>query len=103
MFESLVHSQLYEYLNSSNILNPAQFGFRPNHNTQDVLLRSVDDWKVALDRNIIVSTIMVDLSKAFDTINHPLLLKKLDHCDITGRGLKWLSEYLLNRKQSDVE
>ena len=77
IFERLVHEQLYKYLNSNSLIHQAQSGFRPNHSTQDVLLKSVDDWRRSLDCKKVVGAAMVDLSKAFDTINHNLLLEKL--------------------------
>ena len=78
VLESIVHDQVYEYLESNNILNEEQAGFRPNRSTQDILLRTIDDWKTALELSHVVATVMIDLSKAFDTINHNLPLEKLD-------------------------
>ena len=58
LFESLVHHQLYDYLEANKLLNEVQAGFRPNHSTQDVLLRTVDVWKTSLDKGDVVRTIM---------------------------------------------
>ena len=102
IFESLVHRQLYHYLETNSLLNDAQSGFRPNRSTQDVLHRTVDDWKIALDQGEIVGTVMIDLSKAFDIIDHPLLLKKLDAYGVRGSELKWFTDYLSGRKQRVV-
>ena len=102
IFKSLVHRQLYDYLETNSLLNDAQFGFRPNRSIQYVLLRTVDDWKIALDQGEIVGTVMIDLSKAFDIIDHPLLLKKLDAYGVRGSELKWFTDYLSGRKQRVV-
>ena len=61
VFESLIHDQLYDYLVLKSFLNEAQSGFQPNHSTQDVLLKTVDDWKIALDEGKIVGAVMIDL------------------------------------------
>ena len=68
VFESLVHDQLYDNLEANGLLSPVQSGFHPGHCTQDVLLKSVDDWKIALDKGMVVGTVMIDLSKAIDSI-----------------------------------
>ena len=102
VFESMVHGQLYEYLGRNKILSEEQTGFRPNRSTQDALLRAIDDWKSALDSGQIVAAVMIDLSKAFDSINHNLLLKKLHAYGVQGVELAWFSNYLTERKQRVV-
>ena len=102
VFESMVHGQLYEYLGRNKILSEEQTGFRPNRSTQDALLRAIDDWKSALDSGQIIAAVMIDLSKAFDSINYNLLLKKLHAYGVQGVELAWFSNYLTERKQRVV-
>ena len=78
VFESLVYAQVFRYLDKFSILHKAKSGFRPNHSTQDVLLKTVEDWRCSLEKNAIIGSVYVDLSKAFDSINHCLLLQKLN-------------------------
>ena len=73
-------------------------GFRAGYSTQDVLLKVVDDW----ERDDVVGSIFVDLSKAFDSIYHSLLLKKLSRYGLRGKALKWFQDYLTERKQQVV-
>ena len=68
-FESIVYDQLFDFLEKNKILNEEQAGFRPNRSTQDVLLRTIDDWKKVLDLGQFVATVMIDLSKAFDSVD----------------------------------
>ena len=84
VFESMVHGQLFEYLGRNKIISEEQTGFRPNRSTQDALLRAIDDWKSALDSGQTVAAVMIDLSKAFDSIDHNLLLKKLHVYGVQG-------------------
>ena len=102
VFEKLVHQQLHAYLRKHKILHQAQSGFRPGHTTQDVIVASVDDWRRGLDNNHLVGVVLVDLSKAFDSVNHDLLLCKMDRYGIRGKEQCWFHSYLSGRKQRVV-
>ena len=84
-------------------MRSAQSGFCPLHNTQHVLLRSVDDWRAALDRDEIVSTILIDLSiMSFHSIDHNLLVAKLEAYGVRGNEKEWFLNYLTDRQQRVV-
>ena len=76
-----------------------QFGFRKKHSTEDALLSIVEEIRKNLDNVIFTCGVFIDLEKAFDTVNHKILLSKLDHYGISDNALKWLISYLTNRKQ----
>jgi len=62
-----------------------------------VLLKTIDDWRIALDNGNFVGTVMIDLSKAFDTIDHSILLGKLSAYGVKGTELAWFTDYLRER------
>ena len=99
VYESLIHQQVYRYLTTNSLLHPCQSGFRPAHSTQDTLLKTVGDWKIALDRGEYIGAILIDLSKALDSIDHNILLNKLSAYGITKNELKWFKDYLTGRMQ----
>lgn len=63
------------------------------------MLKTVDDWKIALDKDKIVGAVLIDLSKVFDTIDHNLLLKKLDAYGVEWEEWAWFADYMSDRKQ----
>ena len=76
-----------------------QFGFRTGHSTDHALISLTETIKSSLDKNRFGCGIFIDLQKAFDTVNHDILLKKLEHYGIRGTALSWFQSYLSNRKQ----
>ena len=100
ILERIVFDQLYDYLQEHSLLTPHQSGFRPGHSTQDILIKKMDDWHKELDSDHIVSALFVDLSKAFDTIDHKLLLEKLDmFFGVRNEEKMWFQAYLESRFQ----
>ena len=98
VLERIVLSQLNEHLNHNNLLSPLQSAYRPNHSTETALLRIVNDLLTAMDNNKICILTLLDLSAAFDTIDHQILLTRLQHSfGISGPALSWFSSYLSNR------
>ena len=90
------------YPESKNILNPTQFGFRRNHNTFQALNLFSSDIYSALDNSLSTLSIFIDFSKAFDTINHNILLDKMYHYGIRGPIHSWFKDYLTKRNQEIV-
>ena len=85
-------------LNHNNLLSPLQSAYRPNHSTETALLRIVNDLLTSVDDNKICILTLLDLSAASDTIDHRILLSRLQHSfGISGPALSWFSSYLCNR------
>ena len=99
--EKLALSQLTEYLHSNNLFPSTQSAYRPAHSTETALLRISNDLLQALDSGKVSLLTLLDLSSAFDTIDHQILLKRLSHSfGITDSALSWISSYLSNRTQT---
>ena len=97
IFEKIIYSRLYNYFVSKGILHDRQFGFRKQHLTSHVLNYSIDKIKQSIEKGDL--GIFIDLSKAFDTIDHKILINKLNHCGVRGNTLSLTESYLSNRKQ----
>ena len=102
ILEKVVYSRLMHYLDEHNILTPFQSGFRPNYSTEDVLLKTVEDWRLSVDRGNAVAAVFIDFSKAFDSISYPLLVKKLQSIGVADIALTWFHDFLTNRQQRVV-
>ena len=99
IFEKILYARLIKYINKSNILYKFQYGFRKNHSTEHALIELVDQIRLSMNNNQMTCGIFIDLSKAFDTVNHNILLQKLEHYGIRGTALNLFKSYLSNRKQ----
>ena len=95
----IVHKRLYNFLEQNNILYKNQFGFRKNNSTNFALLQITEKIKETIDNKKYGCGIFIDLRKAFDTVNHNILLKKLEHYGIRDVLHKWFESYLNNRKE----
>ena len=99
VFEKLVYKQFINYIEKHDILFQFQFGFRKGHSTAQAVSEIADSLRNAIDSNLFTCGVFIDFSKAFDTVNHQILLKKLESYGIRGTPLKWFTSYLENRQQ----
>ena len=99
ILEKVIYSRLYSFLVSQNILHENQFGFRKAHSTTHALNYSINHIEKELKNNKHIIGIFIDLSKAFDTIDHEKLLYKLQNYGIRGNAHKLITSYLSNRYQ----
>ena len=99
IFEKVIYSRLIDFLNQFNQIYARQFGFRKSHSTIHTLINIVERIKHSLDKGEFVCGVFVDLQKAFDTVDHEILLAKLNHYGIRGIANQWLKSYLSDRQQ----
>ena len=101
-FEKIMHKRIYSFLDEFNLLYKLQFGFRSKYSTSHALIHMTEAIRAALDSGFVSCGIFVDFQKAFDTVNHEILLKKLDHYGFRGPVNDWFRSYLTGRKQKVV-
>ena len=99
IFEKEVHNQFYKYLMDNNLLHSSQHGFRKKRSTQTALIKVVDEWSSNINNGQVTAALFLDLAKAFDTVKHSILVRKLQALGVTGLDLDWFISYLDNRQQ----
>ena len=99
IFERALYNRMVSYIKKFNLLSPNQFGFREKFKTVDALACLVEQIRVCLDEKIPSTCVFIDLKKAFDTIDHEILLSKLDDYGFRGPIFSVIRSFLSNRKQ----
>ena len=99
LLEKIVHHRLNKFLKKKNILYSRQYGFRPSHSTSDAVTTFVADIMTSLEDDKYSTAVLLNLSKAFDTIDHNILLRKMHFYEVRGVALEWFRSYLSDRSQ----
>ena len=99
VFEKVMYSRLTSFLETQKIMYHKQFGFRKQHSTYMAIMILLDKLINSIENGEIVVGVYLDFSKAFDTVDHDILLTKLYHDGIRGNGLQWFKIYMSERKQ----
>lgn len=100
VLEKCVHTQLIKYVESNNILDPSQYGYRKGLITQTLLIKMTDDMLDATYTRKITTILFFDFGKGIDLVPHNLLLMKLQFFALLSSVLKWFASYLSCRRQS---
>lgn len=99
ILENIIFDQLSAYLQANKLLEDSQSGFRKNHSTMTALLDATDEWPLNIDKGLVNAIVFIDLKKAFDTVDHKILLTKLEMYGIRDMSLKLFESYLTDRQQ----
>ena len=99
ILEKIAHDKIYKFLEDFQCIYSLQFGFRKKHSTSHALIDITETTRQALDNKKFACGIFVDLQKAFETVNHDILIAKLEHYGIRGTANNWFASYLKNRSK----
>ena len=99
IFEQEIFQQLYKYMNENNLISKFQSGFRSGYSTLSALIPMCDAWFNNMDNGELTGAVFLGIQKAFDSIDHNILLDKLKFYGISQMELKWFQSYLTDRYQ----
>ena len=102
LIEKIIHKRIYTYLDNYSLLDHRQGGFRPKYSTAKTCSHFVNDLYTAMNNNKFTIAVFIDAMKAFDTVNHSILLKKMYKLGIKGKILDWVKNYLTDRYQRTI-
>ena len=97
IIERIIHNQTQEFLDKNNILYKYQSGFRKHHSTDTCLSYLTDKVKIGFEEGLLTGMVLIDLQKAFDAIDHSILLEKMSCLGFAGKTIAWYTSYLTNR------
>ena len=99
ILEKVVFQQVMAYLDQNELLHPSHHGSRADHSTTTALIEMYEEWMEGIENNEMAAVMMLDLSAAFDLVNHDLLLKKLNVLGFDKNTVVWFWSYLTGRSQ----
>jgi hypothetical protein len=99
IIEKVIFKQIHQHFQSNDLYHASQYGFRESHSTELAVLEIIDRIVYSMDAGNVPINIFMDMSKAFDTINHKILIEKLKHYGFHGKQLQLIINYFTNRKQ----
>ena len=99
IYEKIMHARTFDFLTKQKVLYQHQYGFRKSHCCEHAILMAQNSILDSLNNKHIAMLLLIDFSKAFDMVDHKILLQKLEHYGIRGVALKWFKSYLTERNQ----
>jgi hypothetical protein len=99
VIERAVFEQIFHYLDGNNLLDPLQSAYRPHHSCETALLHVLNHALVGIDEHKVTLLVLIDLSSAFDCVDHKILSTRLQQLGIIGDAHRWIMSYLTDRKQ----
>ena len=100
VIERVVYMQIVEYMTKNDLFHPNHHGFRAHHSTATAMVQMYDSWVQAADKGELTGVCMLDMSAAFDVVDHGLLLKKLKLYGFDDQAFSWMQDYLSGRSQA---
>ena len=100
IFEKMIYKRIANFIEKNNLLYNGQYGFRSAHSTQHAILDIINQIQNNMEKSMFSCAVFIDLKKAFNTVNHSILLDKLQFYGITGIIHEWFSSYLNGRTQT---